>query len=265
MPPHEPSRASVGLGAPGTPKTGRWMALAAALLGWMFDGAEMGLFSMVGRSALLDLLPEAHEADTGLWFGIIMAGFLVGAATGGVLFGWLGDRIGRVRAMTLSVLTYAVFTGWCGLATSAWQLGVLRFFAALGMGGEWALGVALVMEVWPNRSRAFMAGLIGAAGNLGYLLVGVIGLGLAAILQDLETWLTTAGVPGQWVEILVRNQGWRILMILGVTPAILTLFIRLFVPESERWLEEKRSGATSHWATHDLLGVLPRIIKILQP
>ena len=95
-----------------------------------------------------------------------------------MLFGWLGDRIGRVRAMSLSVLTYAVFTGLCGLAQTPIQLGILRFIASLGMGGEWALGVALVMEVWPNKSRAFMAGLIGAAANVGYMLVGVIGIGL---------------------------------------------------------------------------------------
>src|SRR5262249_56229546 len=101
-------------------------------------------------------------------------GLLVGAATGGVLFGWLGDRVGRVRAMTLSVLTYSVFTGAGGLAAEAWQLGLLRFIAALGMGGEWSLGVALVMEVWPNRSRAFMAGPIGAAGHVGYMIVGVL-------------------------------------------------------------------------------------------
>src|SRR5262245_15056366 len=88
----------------------RWLALAAALLGWMFDGAEMGVFSMVGRPAVKDLLlvpggsaPPANEAAVSQWFSVIIAVFLVGAATGGVLFGWLGDRIGRVRAMTLSV------------------------------------------------------------------------------------------------------------------------------------------------------------------
>src|SRR5438477_1036632 len=174
--------------------SGKWMALAAALLGWMFDGAEMGVFSLVGRSAVKDLIPGVSEGQAGLWFNIIMSGFLVGAATGGVLFGWLGDRIGRVRAMTLSVLVYALFTGMCGLAAEAWQVGALRFIAALGMGGEWSLGVALVMEVWPNRSRAFMAGLIGAAGNVGYMLVGFIGLGLAAILGGAHERLTAAGL-----------------------------------------------------------------------
>ena len=96
----------------------------------MFDGAEMGLFSMVGRPAIKDLLATADEARIGLWFGIITAGFLVGAATGGVLFGWLGDRVGRVRAMTLSVLTYAVFTGLCGVG----DLGVAGRCAAVHRG-----------------------------------------------------------------------------------------------------------------------------------
>src|SRR4029453_1457393 len=126
------------------------------------------------------------EDEVGKWFSVIIAVFLVGAATGGVLFGWLGDRIGRVRAMTISVLTYAIFTGLCGIVGSASQLGILRFIAALGMGGEWSLGVALVMEVWPNRSRAFMAGLIGAAANVGYMVVGFVGLVLASWLVSLH-------------------------------------------------------------------------------
>jgi MFS family permease len=237
-------------------RAGKWLALIAALLGWLFDGMEMGVFSMVGRPAVKDLLATANESVIGLWFGVITAGFLVGAATGGVLFGWLGDRIGRVRAMTLSVLTYSVFTGAGGLATQAWQLGVLRFVAALGMGGEWALGVALVMEVWPNRSRAFMAGLIGAAGNFGYMLVGVIGLAFGAIQEFLIETLGRTGLPADTVQWLTANEGWRIIMLISTFPALLTFFIRMFVPESERWREEKARGATSGWATGDLLGVL---------
>src|SRR5262245_48651982 len=115
---------------------GAYMALTAALLGWMFDGAEMGLFSMVGRKAIQDLLgfPEkdfaglplkmtpVQEQEVILYFGMVIAVFLVGAATGGVVFGWLGDRIGRVRAMSFSVLTYAVFTGLCGIAQTPLQI-----------------------------------------------------------------------------------------------------------------------------------------------
>lgn len=241
---------------------GQWMALAAALLGWMFDGAEMGLFSMVGRSAIQDLLgitgkpsPD-QEGQIGFLFGVVTAGFLVGAATGGVLFGWLGDRIGRVRAMTISVFTYAFFTGLCGLMSEAWQVAALRFVAALGMGGEWSLGVALVMEVWPNRSRALMAGLIGAAANVGYLMVGVIGLGLAHYLEKMGGWLSAVGLPEKIVTMLVAYRGWRLLMIIGTFPALLTFFIRLFVPESEKWQQEQETGGTSNWVTRDLLGVL---------
>ncbi len=235
---------------------GKGLALAAALLGWLFDGAEMGVFSLVGRPAVQDLLHTTDEGVIALWFGVITAGFLVGAATGGVLFGWLGDRVGRVRAMTLSVLVYSVFTGACGVATEAWQIGLLRFVAALGMGGEWSLGVALVMEVWPNRSRAFMAGLIGAAANVGYMLVGVVGLGLNVVLAGLSRFFLAAGLAQERVDWLSANGGWRLMMVLGTLPALLTFFIRLFVPESERWLEERRRGATSNWAARDLLGVV---------
>src|SRR5207237_3941014 len=94
------------------------------------------------------------------WNGVLSAVFLFGAAAGGVLFGWLGDRFGRVRAMVFSVLTYAVFTACCGFAQAAWQLAALRFTAALGMGGEWSLGVALVMETWSAHARPVLAGLI---------------------------------------------------------------------------------------------------------
>lgn len=238
------------------------MALLAALLGWLFDGAEMGIFSMVGRSAVQDMLgiagkPNAvQETQIGFMFGIIIAVFLVGAATGGVLFGWLGDRIGRVRAMSLSVLTYAIFTGLCGTAQTPVQLGILRFIASLGMGGEWALGVALVMEVWPNKSRALMAGLIGAAANAGYMVVGFVGLGLNAFLeQDAPAALGALGLSSETIQMLVAHRGWRLMMMLGTLPAVLTFFFRIFVPESHKWEEQKAKGGTSHWATVDLLGV----------
>lgn len=241
----------------GTP-FGQWMALVAALLGWMFDGAEMGVFSMVGRAAIQDLLGvgTGDEQKVGFYFSIVIAVFLVGAATGGVVFGWLGDRIGRVRAMSLSVLTYALFTGLCGIAQTPIQLGFLRFIAALGMGGEWSLGVALVMEVWPNRSRALMAGLIGAAANAGYFLVGIIGIGLTSMLSQFETSLMSLGLSKSVAEMLVANKGWRLMMMLGTLPALLTFFFRIFVPESHKWEREKGRGGTSNWVTSDLLGVL---------
>ena len=249
-PPGEPAIIFVASGK------GRWMALLAAFLGWMFDGFEMGLFPLVARPALQDLLGVTDASVIGPWFGLMIAVFLVGAATGGVLFGWLGDRVGRVRAMVLSVLTYSLFMGACGFATTVEQVFVLRFLSALGMGGEWSLGVALVMEIWPNRSRAMLAGLIGAAANFGFLLVGVIGLGLGKVITSMDGWLRALGIGDETVDMLVSHSGWRLMMIVGAIPALLTFMIRIFVPESERWLHEKKQGATSHWANVDLLGVL---------
>lgn len=267
-----------------TPARARWLALIAALLGWMFDGLEMGLFPLVGQNALRELLQveerfaaeraaaepasalmggvvatparAALETELGAWFGVINAGFLIGAATGGVLFGWLGDRIGRVRAMTLSVLVYAGCSGLCGFVAAPWQLAALRFTGALGMGGEWALGVALVMEMWPGASRAWLAGLIGAFGNLGYFLLACIALGLNRVGGEVGQWLTSVGLSGEVVTYFTRNGNWRLLMAVGALPAILTLFIRLFVPESEKWTNEQKAGAVSHWRTADLLAVL---------
>lgn len=190
--------------------------LVAAFLGWMFDGLEMGLFPLIARPALQQLQAAhglvADDRFVGQWMGIVTSAFLIGAALGGVVFGWLGDRIGRVRAMTWSILCYSMFSGLAYFATETWHLGATRFIAALGMGGEWSLGVALVMEVWPDSRRAMLAGVIGAAGNLGFLLIAVIG---RVFVVSVDSW--------RWVALV------------GALPALLTLVMRLFVPESERW------------------------------
>src|SRR5689334_8973431 len=188
--------------APATPQVGppisrasaRWLVLAAAFLGWMFDGLEMGIFPLVARPALQSMFDPAggelsHSLSpdqfVGIWMGRITALFLLGAAGGGLAFGWLGDRLGRVRAMTLSILVYSLFTGLCFFAHAPWQLGLLRFIAAFGMGGEWSLGVALVMEIWPGNKRPLMAGIIGAAANLGYGLIALTGIW---VCSTVESW-----------------------------------------------------------------------------
>ena len=208
------SPASAALGESASTRA-RWLVLAAAFLGWMFDGVEMGIFPLVARPALQSMLPSSalgQDQFVGLWMGRITALFLVGAAAGGLGFGWLGDRLGRVRAMTFSILTYSVFTGLCFFARVPWELGALRFIAAFGMGGEWSLGVALVMEAWPSGKRALLAGIIGTASNAGYLLIALVGLCFQ-----------------------VTRESWRWIMIAGAAPALLALGIQLVVPESERW------------------------------
>jgi MFS family permease len=222
---------------------GKWMALLAAFLGWMFDGVEIGLFPLAARPAMVELLgPGTPGSPPPIfeWILGITAAFLVGAALGGVFFGWLGDRIGRVKAMVLSVFTYSVFSGLCCFSQAPWQMGALRFASALGMGGEWSLGVALVMEIWPQRSRPLLAGLIGAAANVGFLLIAAFAYILSK--PDLMNWLgvhLTFIFPARW---FTPEGQWRFLLFLGAMPALLTFFIQLFVPESEKW---KHATATA--------------------
>ena len=201
--------------------SGQWLVLAAAFLGWMFDGMELGLFPMVSRACLQDLLPAHVEGDVAAWNGRILACFLVGAALGGVAFGWLGDKIGRVRAMMCSILTYSLFMGAGYFAEQPWHLGLLLFFSALGMGGQWSLGVALVMESWPEKSRPLLSGIIGAASNVGFLLDwrrGIVFFGdsrLLAMDDDRRRQPCRAGVVDRRVRARIRalervvEEGWR--------------------------------------------------------
>ena len=167
------------------------------------------------------MLFRSVEADQqiGPWMGYITALFLIGAASGGLVFGWLGDRIGRVRAMMFSILAYSLFTGCSYFAQAPWQLGLFRLLAALGMGGEWSLGVALVMECWPEQHRPLLSGAIGAAANVGFGLIGALG-----------------------AAFHVTRDSWRWVMLAGAAPALLTLFIVRYVPESERWKQSVKTG-----------------------
>jgi MFS family permease len=200
----------------------RGWVLAAALLAWMFDGMEMGIFPLIARPSLLQLQPAGGaggDAFVGHWTGIITALFLVGAAVGGVVFGWLGDKVGRVRAMTGAILCYSVFTALVFFVATPLQFGLLRFASALGMGGEWSLGVALVMEVWPERHRSILAGTIAAINNLGFVLVGLLGLCFS-----------------------VTPSSWRWVVLVGALPALLAFVVLRFVPESDRWKRAASAG-----------------------
>ena len=195
-------------------RTRLFAVLAAAFLGWMFDGLEMGVFPLIARPALQQMQGAgglASDAFVGHWMGIVNATFLLGAAGGGIVFGWLGDRLGRVRAMTFSVLCYSLFTALTYFAQVPWHLAATRFLAALGMGGEWSLGVALVMEIWPENRRPLLAGLIGASCNVGFLLMALVGMSFS-----------------------VTQTSWRWVALVGAVPALFTFLLRLFVPESER-------------------------------
>ena len=217
-----------------------YSVLAAAFLGGMFDGLEMGIFPLIARPALQQMQAAQGAAISdsfvGQWMGYVTAAFLLGAALGGVVFGWLGDKIGRVRAMALSIFCYSAFTGLVYFATEPWHLAATRFVAALGMGGEWSLGVALVMEVWPEKHRPLMAGVIGAASNVGFALIAVIGMFFSVTVES-----------------------WRWVALIGAAPAILTFIITIVVPESEKWQQAVKSSATPSRPLAEILS--PPLLK----
>ena len=168
---------------PAAPSRGKlYLTLLAAFLGWMFDGMEMGIFPIIARPALEEMARglegAALDSFVNGWMAWATALFLWGAALGGIAFGWLGDKLGRVRAMSLSILCYSAFTGLSYFATEPWHLAASRFVAALGMGGEWALGVALVMELWPEKRRPMLA---------------AVGLTLTLMQQQGDWWVTVVG------------------------------------------------------------------------
>ena len=197
----------------------RYGVLLAAFLAWMFAGLEISLFVLIHRQMTLELLgADTPEKGVARWFAWFQAAFLFGAAAGGWLFGVLGDRFGRARALGAGVLCYSLFALACYFATSANQMLALRFLACLGVGGVWPNAVALVAEAWPNASRPFLAGLLGAAANVGFVLLGFVGYCFP-----------------------VEDGAWRWTFLVAASPAVIGAAIVALVPESPRWLASRAS------------------------
>ncbi|WP_020468699.1 MFS transporter [Zavarzinella formosa] len=189
-------------------------------MGWLFDGLDMHLYVLIAAPFVAGLLGVADQKDpqVGFYSSWIQAAFLFGWALGGGFFGRIADRIGRSRALMLTILTYAMFTGLSYFAQTWWQLMIFRFLAALGIGGEWAVGASLLSETWPRAWRPWMAAVLQTAVNLGVMLAG-----LANFL--LLGW---AGYPH------------RTVFLVGVLPAFIVLWIRRAVPEPEEWQGAKQ-------------------------
>jgi MFS family permease len=185
-------------------------SLLAASLGWMLDSMDVQLYALI-------LLEVMRALDMDKSTGGLLASFtLLASAVGGILFGVIADRIGRTRALMLSILVYSVFTGACGLAQTVVQLAVFRILLGFGMGGEWATGAALVAETWPAEHRGKAMGIMQSAWAVGYAVA--------------------AGV----VAIVLPTLGWRGVFFIGVLPALITLWIRRKIPEPEIWVKVKQ-------------------------
>lgn len=200
---------------------GRQFAVLLAAFGALvFDGVELGLMPVASLSVSESLLGEGYSAVIGgVWFARFTAALMLGAAVGGILFGWLGDRVGRKQALGWSVLFYSVFAGLGAFVATQEQMLVLRFVVGLGVGGVWPNAVALVAECWPDKSRPIVAGLMGVAINTGVLLLS----------QVAREWPVSA-------------DSWRWLFKLAAIPAAWGIVVLALLPESPRWLAGRGAG-----------------------
>jgi len=234
---------------------GRYLILVAAFLGWAFSGFQMAVMTLAAPSATAEFqllgqittgdifrfdrlaatprLPTLPPADSpelaiarksfeGLWFSRYNAAFLFGAAAGGFVFGWMGDRLGRVRTMGASIACFSLFSGLGYFTAAPEQLLLLRVLSGLGVGGMWPTGVALASEAWSDASRPMIAGLLGTSANVGLVLLNTLAY----------FWPPTP-------------DSWRWLLLVCASPVALAAIVWLMVPESRLWLAARnaKSGA----------------------
>ncbi len=196
---------------------GQRRTLLAAALGWMLDAFDAMLYALVLTYVMRDL--GMSKATS----GFLQTLTLLASGIGGLFFGFLADRIGRKHALMLSILTYSICSFASGLSTTVLMLAVFRFILGLGMGGEWNTGATLVAETWPDELRAKAIAVVQSSWAIGYALAALV-----------------AG-------IVLRYANWRMVFFVGILPALVTLWIRNRVPESQMWLDQHQA-TNSHVA-----------------
>ena len=213
----DPLTTTKPLAFPAPPLSGsrRWLVLVCALLAWLCAGILMAVPPLAARTAVA-ALGITDEALRGRWFSWYVCAFLLGAAAGGLLFGWIGDRFGRARALGWSVLTYSLVSGACYFVQTPYQLLILWFVACTGVGGVWPNGVSLASEALPGMSRPWLSGMFGTAANLGLMLLSMIAVFRPITVDD-----------------------WRWVMWVAAAPAVLGVVIVTLVPESPAWLAKR--------------------------
>ena len=187
----------------------QWLVLVIASAGWIFDVYEGQIFNITRGDMLKEILNTSDDAEVLKYGDFFLAVFLLGGTFGGLLFGSMADRFGRRPVMVMTILMYSVFSGLTFFATSLWQVAALRFLVAMGVGGEWAVAASLVSEVFPTRARAQASAIFHASSVFG-------------------TWMATLA------GIAVAAQ-WRYAYLVGVLPALLVLWVRASVNETDKW------------------------------
>jgi MFS family permease len=202
----------------------QWSTLIAANLGWMFDGYETYAVILCAGAAFRQLLEPSQYGQIPAYVGFTLALTLLGWGIGGLIGGVIADYLGRKRTMVLAILAYSLMTGLGAFAWDWVSFAVLRFLVGVAIGSEWVTGASIVSELWPDRMRARGAGLMQCGFGIGYFLAAF-------------AWLFV-GTTGP--------DGWRIMFLIGVMPALMTLWVRRTIPESERWerVSAQRRAAT---------------------
>lgn len=219
-----------------------WFVLAVATLGWMFDTMDQQLFNLARRPAILELLgarPDdpAMAGQVAEFAGYSTMIFMIGWASGGIIFGVLGDRIGRVKTMVCTILFYSLFTGLSALSQNVWDFSFYRLLTGLGVGGQFAVGVALVAETMPDRARPFALGWLQALSAVGNMMAALLGMSLGHMQQ--------AGMVGS---------AWRWMFVVGTLPALLAIVVMRKLHEPEQWRrasqDRKQLGSIRELFTH---------------
>jgi MFS family permease len=197
-----------------------WFVLVVAAMGWLFDCLDQHLFNLARRPAMEELLKGTDANPTA--YGYYVTGiFLLGWGTGGLIFGALGDKLGRAKTMILCILVYSACTGLSALSHGFWDFSLYRFMTGLGVGGEFAVGVALVAETVPSSARAGALGLLQALSTVGNVSAAFIGLALG------------------FFEV---QNAWRWMFVVGALPAAMVILVQRKVREPEIWVRAKAEG-----------------------
>ena len=207
-----PTRRILGLEWPRQMTRAERGSLLAGGIGWMLDAFDVMLYSMV----LATLIPEFGMSKSVA--GLLGSLTLVASAIGGFYFGFVADRIGRTRALSISILVYSLATAACGFSQTVVELAIFRLILGLGMGGEWASGAALVAETWPTEHRGKALGIMQSTWAIGEMLAALVALSI------------------------LPHYGWRAVFFVGVLPALLAFWIQRRVPEPEIWQQRKAAS-----------------------
>jgi MFS family permease len=225
-----------------------WFVLIVAALGWMFDCLDQQLFNLARVPAMKALLHPGQDVAT--YGGYATSIFLIGWASGGLVFGVLGDRIGRAKTMVITILVYSACTGLSALSKGFWDFSFYRFITGFGVGGEFAVGVALIAEVMPPRARPYALSLLQALSAVGNITAAGIGM-----------------LFGHLEQRGSLTNGWRWMFVVGAIPALLAFVVQRRLKEPETWKAAKASGtvrlgsyaalfAHPRWRRNAVVGVL---------